>query len=55
MAGVQMVNERIQAQEIIRQACLVVRLARYVNGRVTEKYLSNDMINMFRTAAFELR
>jgi len=55
MAGVQMVSERIQAQEIIRQACLVVRFARYVSGLVTEKYLSNDMISMFRTAAFEFR
>lgn len=50
-----MVSERIQAQEIIRQACLVVRFARYVSGLVTEKYLSNDMINIFSTAAFEFR
>lgn len=50
-----MVSERIQAQEIIKQACFVVRLARYVKGRVTEKYLSKDMINILRTAAFELR
>lgn len=50
-----MVSDSIQAQEIIRQACLVVRFARYVNGRVTEKYLSNDMMSIFKTAAFEFR
>lgn len=55
IAGVQMVSDRIQAQEIMRQACLVVLLARYVSGRVTEKYLSNDMISIFKTAAFEFR
>lgn len=50
-----MVSDKIQAHEIIRQACLVVRLARYVSGRVTEKYLSKDMMSMFKTAAFEFR
>lgn len=55
MAGVQMVSERIQAHEIMRQACFVVRFARYVSGRVTEKYLSNDMMSIFKTAAFEFK
>lgn len=55
MAGVQIVSDNIQAHEIMKQACLVVRLARYVRGRVTEKYLSNDIMSIFNTAAFELR
>lgn len=55
MAGVQIVRDKIQAQEIIRQACFVVLFARYVNGLVTEKYLSNDIINIFKTAAFEFK
>jgi hypothetical protein len=47
--------EIAQAEKIMSAAFLVVRRARYVNGRVTEKKRSKLMTSRFMTEALEER